>query len=58
LPTDINKSSNIFKNFLNDVKYNNENKEIIIKIFFILKSIKFYGNKKTIIYTTSIDDCK
>lgn len=41
---------------INDVKYDNENKEIILKIFFILKSIKLYGNKKTIIYTTSIDD--
>lgn len=55
LPEDI-KDNKIFEDFLTNIEYNVVDKDIILKIYYLIKGIKFYGNKKTIIYTTSIDD--
>ena len=49
-------TTDIFDDLLKNINYNETNKLIILKCYFILKSIIYYGNKKTIIYTTSIDE--
>jgi phage anti-repressor protein len=55
LPEDTT-DTKIFDEFLKNIKYNETNKELIIKCYFILKGLNYYGNKKTILYTTNIDE--
>lgn len=46
----------IFQTFLNDIKFNIDDREITIKSFFILKGISYFGNKKTILYATTTQE--
>ena len=46
----------IFTDFLNNIEYDEENRDLVIKSFFILKGINFYNNKKTILYASNIEE--
>jgi len=46
----------IFNEFLKNINYNENDKELILKTFFMLKGITYYGNKKTILYATNTDE--
>ena len=46
----------IFDELLKNIEYKEEDIELIIKSYFILKGIKYYGNKKTILYASSIKE--
>lgn len=48
----------IFDDFLKNIKYDLANKDLILKSYFILKGIGYYGNKKTIIYASNINEAK
>ena len=47
---------NIFKELLNNINYKANDKELVTKIYFILKGMLYYGSKKTILYSTSIEE--
>ena len=49
-------NTEIFDEFLKNINYNDNNKELIIKCFFIMKGIIFYGNKKTILYASNVEE--
>lgn len=55
LPEDT-KDIKIFDELFKNIDYKEEDKEVIIKSYFILKGIKYYGNKKTILYASSIEE--
>lgn len=58
LPEDIN-DTKVFDELLTNIDYNENDKNIIMKCYYILRGIQFYGNKKTIIYVASIEEaCK
>lgn len=57
IPDDIN-NLKLFNELINNEIYNEENKEIIKKIYFLLKGVNYYGNKKIIIYCSNIDEGK
>ena len=56
LPEDFNEENKIFNDFLKSVEYDNKDKNLIIKLFYLFKGIKFYGNKKTIIYVSGVKE--
>jgi superfamily II DNA/RNA helicase len=48
----------IFSDFLDSIEYNETDKSSILKLFYILKGIIYYGNKKTIIYVSNIKEAE
>lgn len=48
----------IFNEFLKNIEYDENNKDLILKSYFILKGINYYGNKKTILYASNINEAK
>ncbi len=44
----------IFNQFLTNIDYSGFDKELILKTYFILKGILFYGSNKTILYSSNV----
>lgn len=55
MPEKIN-DTKIFKDFLLNIKCNKDDEDLIVKCYFILKGLCYYGNKKTILYASNIDE--
>jgi len=55
LPEDIN-DTKVFDELLTNINYNDINKNIIMKCYYILRGIQYYGNKKTIIYVSTTEE--
>jgi len=45
-----------FNDFLTSIEYKNEDRELIIKCYFLLKGINYYGCNKTILYSFDINE--
>jgi superfamily II DNA or RNA helicase len=52
------KDTQIFSDLLKNINYMESNKEQIIKIFFILRGMEYYGNNKLILYSTDTNEAK
>lgn len=48
----------IFDDFLKNIDYNENNKELIMKCYFILKGAVYYGNNKIILYATTVKEAQ
>lgn len=57
-PEETIKESKIFSDLLDSIKCKETDKSPILKLFYLLKGIKFYGNKKTIIYVSGIKEAE
>jgi superfamily II DNA or RNA helicase/phage anti-repressor protein len=57
-PEETIKESKIFSDLLDSIKCAETDKSPILKLFYLLKGIKFYGNKKTIIYVSGIKEAE
>ena len=55
LPED-NSDTTVFDNFLSNINYSNVDKEQVLKTYFILRGLNYYGSNKTILYSSSTDE--
>jgi len=57
LPKNTN-DAKIFNDLLININYNQDDKPMILKSYFLLKNINYYKTKKIILYASSIDEAK
>jgi superfamily II DNA or RNA helicase len=55
LPEENEEKNEIFEKFVNQLEYTAEELKIIKKVYYYLEGIKYYGNKKSIIYLTNTE---